>query len=35
MRTGSTTAKVKLRNDEEEKTAVLPNVESFMDFITN
>ena len=33
MRTGSTTAKVKLKNDEEEKTAILPNVESFMDLL--
>ena len=33
MRTGSTTAKVKLKNDEKEKTTVLPNVESFMDLL--
>ena len=33
MRTGSTTAKIKLKNDEEEKTTILPNVESFMDLL--
>ena len=33
MRTGSTTAKVKLKNDEEEKTTILPNVESFMELL--
>ena len=33
MRTGSTTAKVKLKNEEEEKTTIIPNVESFMDLL--
>ncbi len=33
MRTGSTTAKVKLKNEEEEKTTILPNVESFIDLL--
>ena len=33
MRTGSTTAKVKFKNDEEEKTTILPNVESFMELL--
>ena len=33
MRTGSTTAKVKLKNEEEEKTTILPNVESFMELL--
>ena len=33
MRTGSTTAKIKLKNNEEEKTTILPNVESFMDLL--
>ena len=33
LTTGSTTAKVKLKNEEEEKTTILPNVESFMDLL--
>ena len=33
MTTGSTTAKVKLKNEEEEKTTIVPNVESFMDLL--
>ena len=33
MKTGSTTVKVKIKNEEEEKTAIVPNVESFMDLV--
>ncbi len=33
MKTGSTTVKVKIKNDEEEKTSILPNVGSFMDLV--
>ena len=33
MTTGSTTVKVKMKNQEEEKTAIVPNTESFIDLI--
>ena len=33
MKTGSTTVKVKMKNVEEEKTAIVPNVESFMELV--
>jgi cell division protease FtsH len=33
MTVGSTTAKVKLKNVEEEKTTIVPNTESFMDLV--
>ena len=33
MKTGSTTVKVKIKNDEEEKTSIVPNVGSFMDLV--
>ena len=33
MTVGSTTAKVKLKNIEEEKTTIVPNTESFMDLV--
>ncbi len=33
MTTGSTTLKVKMKNEEEEKTSVVPNVESFMGLV--
>ena len=33
MTTGSTTIKVKLKNEEEEKTTIVPNIESFMDLL--
>ncbi len=33
MKTGSTAVKVKIKNDEEEKTSIVPNVGSFMDLV--
>ena len=33
MQTGSTTVKVKIRNEEEEKTAIVPNTESFITLV--
>ena len=33
MTTGSTTLKVKMKNEEEEKTSIVPNVESFMGLV--
>ena len=33
MQTGSTTVKVKVRNEEEEKTAIVPNTESFITLV--
>ena len=33
MKTGSTTVKVKMKNEEEEKTTIVPNVESFMELV--
>ena len=33
MTTGSTTVKVKIKNEEEEKTAIVPNTESFIELI--
>ena len=33
MKTGSTTVKVKMKDVEEEKTAIVPNVESFMELV--
>lgn len=33
MTTGSTTLKVKIKNEEEEKTSIVPNVESFMGLV--
>ena len=33
MKTGSTTLKVKVKNEEEEKTAIVPDVESFMTLV--
>ena len=33
MKTGSTTVKVKVKNVEEEKTAIVPEVESFMGLV--
>ena len=33
MKTGSTTVKVKVKNDDEEKTSIVPNVGSFIDLV--
>ena len=33
MKTGSTTVKVKVKNVEEEKTSIVPDVESFMELV--
>ena len=33
MKTGSTTVKVKIKNEEEEKTSIVPNVSSFIDLV--
>ncbi len=33
MKTGSSTVKVKIKNEEEEKTAIVPEIESFMDLV--
>ncbi len=33
MKTGSTTVKVKMKNEEEEKTSIVPNVSSFIDLV--
>ena len=33
MTVGSTTLKVKIKNEEKEKTAIVPNTESFMEFV--
>ena len=33
MKTGSTTLKVKVKNEEEEKTAIVPDIESFMTLV--
>ncbi len=33
MTTGSTTLKVKMKNEEEEKTSIVPNIESFMGLV--
>ena len=33
MKTGSTTVKVKMKDVEEEKTAIVPNIESFMELV--
>ena len=35
MTVGSTTVKVKVKNEEEEKTAIVPNTESFITLIQN
>ncbi len=33
MKTGSTTVKVKVKNEDEEKTTIVPNIESFMNLV--
>ena len=33
MTVGSTTVKVKMKNEEEEKTSIVPNTESFMELV--
>ena len=33
MKTGSTTIKVKMKNEEEDKTTIVPNVESFIGLV--
>ena len=33
MTTGSTTVKVKVKGEEEEKTSIVPNIESFMGLV--
>ena len=35
MKTGSTTVTVKMKDVEEEKTAIVPNIESFMELVQN